>query len=56
MKRKRGSKDPDAALKESAEFKNFENALDAIIRTPKEVVDRQMAELHPKRPKKSPDS
>ena len=54
--RKTGRKDPDAALKATPEFKAFESALDAIIRTPKEVVDKQMAELHPKRPKKDPDS
>ena len=56
MKRKTGRKDPDAALKASAEFKTFESALDAIIRAPKDVVDRQMAEQHPPRPKKSPGS
>jgi len=55
-KRSKGVKDEHAALRASPEFKAFEDALDRILKVPKEVVDRQMAELHPKRPRKSPDS
>ena len=55
-KSKRGPKDPDAALKATPEFQTFEAGLKAVLRVPKEVVDRQMAELHPKREKKIPDS
>lgn len=54
MKRKKPSEGQDGAGSANAEYRTFENALDAIIRTPKTTVDRQMAEQHPKRPKKSP--
>lgn len=56
MKPKKERDGPKEDLGPSEEYKTFERTLDVVLKASKADIDRQMAELHPKRPKKARDS
>jgi hypothetical protein len=58
MKRKKesGSKNQDAEVWESPEFKNLAAGLDQILRLPKSEMDKRLATEQAEKLKKNPDS